>query len=308
MLCFIDELQEDDTILYLMKADLGQLKPDYGITDWVRVGAVFTDALQPAKSGTRKIEVQICLFDTRWPPNYIMGTPSISRGAVWVGKTSFTHEFTEPGYEEEREHRIEAREIAIKIGICVALADGELADTEGEVLNSWTNKILATESESQKGELKQRYNNAMRDAYASVERGDLSLEPLTHRMREVGNHATKNEAVELCYEIMAADGVAAASELEVLRHVATELELDYDRIQKLHDQAMVTLDASSNAHASIEETLGIDPSWDQERIKSHLLENFSKWNSRMAGLTDPLERANAQRMIDRIAEARKKYG
>ena len=53
--------------------------------------------------------------------------------------------------------------------------------------------------------------------------------------------------------------------------------------------------------------MGIDKSWNNEKIKKHLLLEFSKWNNRINVLKTESERNNAQKMLDNIAELRKKY-
>jgi hypothetical protein len=70
---------------------------------------------------------------------------------------------------------------------------------------------------------------------------------------------------------------------------------------------MVGVRVKVESDADLEQLLEIDPNWDSQKIKRHLRELFQKWNNRMNTLTDPEEKANAQRMLNLIAEARKKY-
>ena len=107
---------------------------------------------------------------------------------------------------------------------------------------------------------------------------------------------------------MAADGVADASEMKTIRQVADALSLDLDEIEKLRDQKIVELNSSISDQASVEDLLGIEPTWNAELIKEHLRTEFQKWNNRINTLSEGEERDNAQRMLDVIAEARKKYG
>ena len=57
----------------------------------------------------------------------------------------------------------------------------------------------------------------------------------------------------------------------------------------------------------VESLLGIDPTWGNKKILAHLGKEFTKWNGRMNSLPEGEERDNAQKMLDRIAETRKKY-
>ena len=106
---------------------------------------------------------------------------------------------------------------------------------------------------------------------------------------------------------MAADGVADAEEMKVIRKVAEALELDFDEIEKIRDQKIIDLDTSVSQQASVEDLLGIEADWETERIKKHLRMEFQKWNNRLNTLSEGRERENAQWMLDSIAAARKKY-
>ena len=45
----------------------------------------------------------------------------------------------------------------------------------------------------------------------------------------------------------------------------------------------------------------------REKIKKYLAVEFAKWNNRLNTLVEGQERENAQKMLDLIAEGRKKY-
>ena len=138
--------------------------------------------------------------------------------------------------------------------------------------------------------------------------GNLSLSALTARLNEIGEKKLKYDAIELCFDVMAADGVADAAEMKTIRQVADALGLELDEIEKLRDQKIVGLDSSISEQANVEDLLGIESTWDAELIKKHLRTEFQKWNNRINTLSEGDERDNAQRMLDVIAEARKKYG
>jgi hypothetical protein len=65
--------------------------------------------------------------------------------------------------------------------------------------------------------------------------------------------------------------------------------------------------SENDTQQTLEEILDIDPKWPRERTRKHLRDEFKVWNGRLNNLKDSAERANAQRMIDLISEARRKY-
>ena len=75
----------------------------------------------------------------------------------------------------------------------------------------------------------------------------------------------------------------------------------------MKDSVIVDIGSSLNDSSSMEVVLGIDSSWDDDKIKTHLRKEFQKWNNRLNTLPAGKERDNAQAMLDSIAKARKKY-
>ena len=106
---------------------------------------------------------------------------------------------------------------------------------------------------------------------------------------------------------MAADGKAEKQELKQIRNIAEMVGVSYEEISKMKDKRLVKLNPNVASNASAEETLGIDPSWDKEKINAHIISQYSKWNGRLNSLLEGTERENAQKMLDLIAELRKKY-
>ena len=123
----------------------------------------------------------------------------------------------------------------------------------------------------------------------------------------VASAAQKYEALDLCLDVMAADGVADENELQTIKNISESLGLDFEEIQKMKDQRLIKLSTDVESQSSVESMLGIDPEWSNDKIQRHLRSEFTKWNGRINTLSEGEERDNAQRMLNLIAEARKKY-
>jgi hypothetical protein len=148
----------------------------------------------------------------------------------------------------------------------------------------------------------------MRDAHASARTGTLSIKALISRLNEIGVKSVKYETVELCFDLMATRGELGTAKARVVDLIAKSLELDIAEYEKIRDAKIVTAAPAIAPEAQIEGLLGIDPSWDRERIKRYLRSEFQKWNNRLGVLPEGVERDSAQRMLDAISEARKRYG
>jgi hypothetical protein len=96
--------------------------------------------------------------------------------------------------------------------------------------------------------------------------------------------------------------------MDTIRRIAEALELDYQEIETLRDKSLIDLDIQADHQASPETLIGIQDGWSEAQIKEHIRVEFSKWNGRLNNLPEGQERENAQRMLDLLADARKRYG
>ena len=266
-----------------------------------------TGLLNPPKKGNRELTVVIRLIDLDGPPTIHAGFCDSEDEGMLAGRAvKFRHTFIENGYEEEAENRDIARALSIKIGMAVAMSDGSFHSTEGEMLKAWIKKAISPYSDAKRDHLKDIYNTAMKESYEEAQKGELSLSELTAKLNDIAEKSSRYETIELCFDIMAADGIADPRELKTIRKIADALELDFDEIEKLRDQKLIGLDTSTD-QASVEDLLGIEKDWTEDRIKKHLRSEFQKWNDRLNTLPEGDNRNNAQRMLNLIADARKKY-
>ncbi len=304
----LEDFQEPVSSAFQSKVKVGDIEPDSGLISWVRVGAILPEILQPPYGGKRAL-LAICRFvDADDPPTVHLGYHTKDDDRIlWQTTLEFEHHFSDKGYIEAAEHRDEAKALSVKIGIAIAMSDGNLDGSEGETIQAWIKNEISPYTEDKQEELKAVYNDAMRQAYEAAKTGELSLSEITGRLNEIGEVSTKYETLELCFDVMAADGVADAAELKIIRKIADALELDLDEIEKMKDQKIIALESDLSSQASIQDILGIDPEWGDERTKRYLRDEFQKWNNRLMTLSEGEERDNAQRMLDLISEARAKY-
>jgi tellurite resistance protein len=309
VLSAIEMFQEPTSIVFQHVSEIGQASPDTGFVRWSRVGGIIPNLLEPPVGGKRQLVALVRLVDLDNMPSIEHGfQEEDDPGILWQTSLRFEYTTDEKGYEEAAEHRDHARALSIKIGMAVAMADGTLDDSEGETLKSYVQKSIAPFSDEKRDRLKSIYNDAMKNAHAEAKTGDLSLSVLTTELNDIADKTSKYETVELCFDVMAADGVADAEELKVIRKVSEALGLDFDEIDKMRDQKILGLEVNLGTQSSIEDMLGIESDWDADKIKHHLRIEFQKWNDRLNTLSEGEERDNAQQMLNLIAEARKKYG
>jgi uncharacterized tellurite resistance protein B-like protein len=308
VLSTIEQFQEPDTPVYQHRVEGGAIAPNQGFGDWVRVGMIVPDLLVPPRRGKRTLVAALRVVDTQNPPPIQHGFGDGEHaGMLQFATATIDFQYEEMGYQEEAAGRDEARCLAVKAALAVAMADGSLAEAEGEVIKSWIARAVACYSGDKIDEMKGRLNSSLRDAYGLAKKRELSLSPLTARLNEVAPRAQRLELLELLFDVMAADGVASEPELEVIRGVGEALSVDYSVLEEMRDRALVRLDSGVGQEASVESLLGIRPEWNRDQVRKHLRGEFKKWSDRLNILAEGTERENAQQMLEKIAKARRRY-
>ena len=278
--------------------------------DWVRVSALLPESLIGPHKGMRKLELRCFVWYEDYLPQFDGGflpEGASTNGCVAYEKYEFDFDLENTGYLEIDSERLEVQKASVRLGVSIAMADGTLDKSEGNEIKSWIKGIIASSSESQKQKVKDTLNQALEDAFNDAKSNNIDLNKVCLEIKDTGSKADKFDLIELCLDVMAADGEADKEELRQISKIAELIGVDYEEINRMKDQRLVKLDPNATSNAALEDTLGIDPKWDKEKINSHILSQYSKWNGRLNSLPEGTERENAQKMLDLIAEARSKY-
>jgi len=305
VLSVIDQFQEPSTTAYSNASPTGQLEPGYGFTRWVEVGRVLPLFVQTPYAGIRKLNVVTRLTDVNGMQHLQLGfLPNDLCYSLEINEIEIDQ--LAKGYIEAAKDKQECMRISIMLGMVVAMSDGTLDDPEGEVLKKWMAKAITPYSDAKRKEIKETLNSAMKEAFARIQEQSLSKSELIDAFNKIGDNASKFEAMELCYDVMAADGVADPEEIKVLHRIGDALDLDVAELEKLRDLKMMGL-SSQVEDGGAASLLGIDPDWSNDEIKKHLRSEFSKWNARLNNLQPGPDKEHAQKMLDTIGEMRSKY-
>ncbi|MBI1233034.1 MAG: hypothetical protein GC208_00835 [Alphaproteobacteria bacterium] len=308
------EMSEGITNAFLQQQHIGFVPPNQGFRDWVRVGGFPKLALVPPRGGKQTLTIALRLYDARRVPTIVLGTPDMNgtathpvSPALWSTYLDFDFEFEGKGYVEAVEHGDESRKLAIGLAVAVAMADGSLDDREGETIQAWMRRYLAGIRGPEHDRLKGEFNAALESFFADAEAGQVSLSAIAEKIKALDDRASQYEAIELCYNVMAADGHIDPEELSTIKSIADALGLDPAEVQRIHDSKITLSAATLSVGATDESLLGIDPDWDLAKKRRHLTQEFQKWNNRLNTLPAGPERDKAQSMLDRIGNLRDRY-
>ena len=252
VLSTIDMYQEPDSTVYQHTIKVGrEVSPEQGFGHWTQAGRIIPHILRPPVGGARQLSAILRLVDIGDMPviRHRSHEPD-DTGILWRAVLKFAFTFAEKGYQEAAEHRDRARELSVRIGMAVAMADGTLDNSEDETLKDWILKSISPYADEKREHLKVLYDGAMEDAHSLAKNGELNLGELTRELNEIAEQATKYETVELCFKVLAADGVVHPEELKVINKVADALGLDFDQIEKMRDQTIFNLGANIDSQAS----------------------------------------------------------
>ena len=193
----------------------------------------------------------------------------------------------------------------VELALACACADGTVDQRELRVVHRWMTACLTERNEDPAAELA-KLKAGLNDAMKTGVRGGADIGAITSRIRKLSLPAVSQAALSLCVEVIAADGELHAEELKSVRSIASGLGLDYDQLQSLLDKQFVK-SAVTSAQENLEAIVGIDPSWDKERIRKHLANQFMKWNSRAPAAKTVEDQGRIRMMLDAIAKLKKKY-
>jgi len=304
-----DAGQEKDTLAFQFRRPTGvTFSPGQYLRDWVEAGIIFPSLLQPPFGGTRKIQAVLRLIE-KGKEDIIKrgfckdGIP----GLLWAGAKNFEFEFTEKGYEEEKIHRREALLLAIHLAMAVSSADGCFDEEEGEVVQAWIERHIESARPSERESLKKDMNASVQKAYQDGIETGIQTDQAIARLNEIGDKATKFEALELCFEVMSANDKISPDEMNLIRTYADLLNIPREEFERLKDFHTLNVTLAENPENDDERLLGIDPAWSKKEKHIYLRKEFKKWNSRMATLTDPEQRKVAQHRLDMIGRIRQRY-
>ena len=302
-----NDLRETDSLVFDFKSAIFAIQPGLLYPKLIPLALFYPQMLQAPYSGNRTLRIMIYLGSKVNPVLFKNGNPYQENAPFYflkyVDKEIY---FEDKGYLEALKNKEESMALSIQLAVAVAMSDGNLDEKEGYIIKEFIQGNILFEEESKRKKLKESYNESFKSSFKLAKSGKLKTSSITNKINDIATKTIKYDAIELCYDVMSADGVAEKSELMILDKITKQLNLDVNIVSKIKDKSLLKLDSSNPETTDIETILGIDSSWNKEQINTHLKKEFKKWNSRYQNLSAGKERENAQLMLDYIAEARKK--
>ena len=300
VICQIGEFQEADTPFYHDQRDIGVVDPGQGYRHWRQILSIIPPALVPPEAGTRKLRLLVVAYDAAHPPVFERGF--VNGDVLWAASHDFTFQGTGDGYRGIEFQRISQLEYAVQFAVAAGGATGDLELTRSTV-TSWIESRAGGPAIEERLDERKRLLAALETAIANAQKGRSDLPRQVRRMRANTTREDMRKALDLALLLVMQHG-AHAAELAVLEKAAADMGLEPGLFHELLDTRRVRLTAGATDEKDLHAMLGLDPAWDAERTSAHLTMLYTQWNSRAESLADPQRRAEAERMLELIAEAR----
>ncbi len=317
ILSSFDKLQEPETHAYHCRKPAFELDTGDRLK-WSPIAPFIPLALIGPYTGFRSLRIvvriidiaRLVLLDEAFEFNHGRVTSGLS-AVKWTGTVDVKQVHIESGYLDQETRRRRFHELGIQAAAAIAMSDGEVDPEETQVMREqiekWTRNVNSVYKAIGMPSRTAEYGQVAAKAIEQAQAGILRTAPILDALAKTKDKALAHEVVQLCFDVTVADGVADAGELRLIERVAKACGLDMKEVERLRDSKIIGLDPHTRVEATVEELLGIDAGWDNARICKHLASEFHKWNSRLNTVPEGAARKNAQRMLDLIADARKKY-
>ena len=160
-------------------------------------------------------------------------------------------------------------------------------------------------------DLKESLNQSLIDSKSLSEKNKLKTSSLCNIASDF-DYFAQFEVLQLCLDVMTADGRAEKEELIQIDKIADKIGIDDGSDNKdylsMRDRALISLKPSKVTKGdTIDEKLGIKKSWTKHKKLKFIIESFAKWNARMTVVKTDAERKNIQNMLNLLSDAHEKY-
>lgn len=188
------------------------------------------------------------------------------------------------------------------IGMYAAGPSGTPAPAEKQLVFSWLNSRINDLKDEYQSDVRKEADKVVSAAGSRVSEQDMARAAAAIPA-ELGS--MRQDAMQLAFKVVAADGVLAPAEYQALLSIQRALGITDSRFRDLYDIHLSSLrrEGTSSTSATIDE-LGVNPAWSKDQKLEHLTKEFAKYSNRMQSAKDQAQRDYCKRMLDLITRAR----
>ena len=263
--------------------------------DWWTIVAVQVEALVPARGGNQLLNVGLLALSrsSNDPLDFVETTTHLRLDTT--------------GWREKGENEKKLQELTIEIAMALSAIDGTIDKREKSIIQAFCKREIASyPTEFQAGH-KERLNQVLKSSLQRTKSGSgqESLTQLLDKIVSIADHGECLAILELCMDIVGADGKVDASETTFLAELRDHLKISAEEYRSVFGQR---IGANTDQDAeSLRSMLGIEASMPNEAVRKIIMEESRVWLG-LLGSSDAEKRAKAEQRVAMLAKLKKDLG
>ena len=272
--------------------------------DWSLFVPVPVDFIVPPHKGKRRIKFLLCVADTATTVE--RGGLTDTSGLQHISTKILDFNFKEPGYMDELVNRDKVEDLTIKLGMCMAAADGTLDQKELNIIKTWAKNLTSLLEDDKAQERNAHFSKFLKSSAIAAKTNKISLSSLVKDFNDIASKTQKYTAMQLLLDISGADGTLSKEEDVFINKIAKTTGINLSTFKEMKNKVIANVDNIDLSEKPSEESFGITEDMDDAEKMKVLRKEYTKWNGQ-TNHKDVKKKKRAKEMVKIIADLRKQY-
>ena len=272
--------------------------------DWSLFIPVPVDFIVPPHKGKRRIKFLLCVTDTATTVE--RGGLTDTSGLQHISTKILDFNFKEPGYMDELVNRDKVEDLTIKLGMCMAAADGTLDQKELNIIKTWAKNLTSLLEDDKAQERNAHFSKFLKNSAIAAKTHKISLSNLVKDFNDIASKTQKYTAMQLLLDISGADGTLSKEEDVFINKIAKTTGINLSTFKEMKNKVIANVDNIDLSEKPSEESFGITEDMDDAEKMKVLRKEYTKWNGQ-TNHKDVKKKKRAKEMVKIIADLRKQY-
>ena len=272
--------------------------------DWSLFVPVPVDFIVPPHKGKRRIKFLLCVADTATTVE--RGGLTDTSGLQHISTRILDFNFKEPGYMDELVNRDKVEDLTIKLGMCMAAADGMLDQKELNTIKNWAKNLTSLLEDDKAQERNAHFSKFLKSSAIAAKTNKISLSSLVKNFNDIASKTQKYTAMQLLLDISGADGTLSKEEDVFINKIAKTTGINLSTFKEMKNKVIANVDNIDLSEKPSEESFGITEDMDDSEKMKVLRKEYTKWNGQ-TNHKDVKKKKRAKEMVKIIADLRKQY-
>ncbi|MDB3876924.1 TerB family tellurite resistance protein [Candidatus Pelagibacter ubique] len=272
--------------------------------DWTLFVPVPVDFIVPPHKGKRRIKFLLCVGDADTTVD--RGGVNDTSKLIHISKEIVNFTFKEPGYMDELVNRDKVEDLTIKLGMCMAAADGTLDQKELNIIKTWAKNLTSLLEDDKAQERNAHFSKFLKSSAIAAKTNKISLSNLVKDFNDVASKTQKYTAIQLLLDISGADGTLSKEEDVFINKIAKTTGINLSTFKEMKNKVIANVDNIDLSEKPSEESFGLTEDMDDAEKMKVLRKEYTKWNGQ-TNHKDPKKKKRAKEMVKIIADLRKQY-